>query len=311
MKIIVRILLLTFVATLVSCSGSKTSSTTSTVPPMPNISGNWEFVAVSTASSGYSTAVEAALQQAQVFDSTTGLYNEASQISASGAQLGFVGLNNLGGNASQSIVFGGNCTAASNTFADALSGSITGLAGSMNFTYTEAGNTFNVVATLSADGKSMAGTYSEQAPEGGQTNGVCSGSSLDDGNITGAVASKLSGTYFGQLCEPLDTLCTAGAKDSATATLSESSSGNLTVNMVLTGVDNATFTLTGTATANVFSVQGTFMGSTVSYDGYFQNAYDQADGLYDIPTLYLANVDLTTTPPSPTYAGTLTVPQTP
>jgi hypothetical protein len=278
---------------------------------MPNISGAWEFIAASTTSPGYSTGVEVALQEGQVFNNTTGGYDETGQISASSTQLSFVGLNYLNGNTQATIVFGGNCTAATSDPGNDLNGSISGVGGSMNFTYTENGNVFNVTANLSADGKSMVGTYTEQAPLTGQSNGVCSGSSQDQGSITGTAVAKLAGTYQGQLCGPLDSSCVGGAQDSATATLSESGSGTLTVNVVLTGADNAAFTLTGPVDGNFFSVQGTFGGQSVAYDGYLTNTYDQLDGLYDIPGLYLANVDYATSPPTPTYAGTLTVPQTP
>jgi hypothetical protein len=279
---------------------------------MPNVAGAWEFIATSTTTPGYSTGVEVALQEGQVFNNSTGAYDETGQISAASAQVAFVGLNYPNGSSKQTIVFGGNCTAANPNTGNALSGSIAGFAGAMSFTYTENGNVFNVTGMLGTDGKSMTGTYTEQAAEQTGQNGICNGTSaiLDQGSITGTLVSKLSGTFQGQMCEPLDTACAAGADDSATATLSESGS-SLTVNVVLTGADNATVTLTGPVAGNLLSVQGTFEGSSISYDGYFQNTFDKADGLYDIPTLYLSNVDLTTSPPTPTYAGTLMVPQTP
>ena len=305
MRIIAPILLFAFSIILISCSGSKIFSA-----PMPNISGPWEFIAVSTTSPGSSTGIEVSLQEGQVFNSATGVYDATGQVSASGTQLSFVSLSNPGSSSPNSITFGGNCTPATSDAGDNLSGSISGLAGSMNFTFTENGNLFNVTASLSADGKSMIGAYTEQQPQAGQSNGICSGSSLDQGSITGKTVSKLSGTYLGKLCQPLDSLCTAGAGDSATATLSESGTG-LTVNMVLTGADNASFTLTGPVAGNFFSVQGTFGGQSVSYDGYFQDTFDKTDGLYDISTLYLAQIDFTTSPPTHTYAGTLIVPQTP
>ncbi len=176
----------------------------------------------------------------------------------------------------------------------------------MNFTYTEAGNVFNVTASLSADGKSMIGTCTEQVAQTGQTNGTCSGGSLDSGNISGTAVSKLSGTYLGQLCKPLDSPCTNGTADSATATLSENSSGNLTVSMILTGVYNTSFTLTGPVTGNFFLVQGTFGGQSVSYDGYYELTADSG-GTLDIPTLYLVNVAC---PTPQTCANLLMTPQT-
>jgi hypothetical protein len=303
--IIAPVILLACAAILVSCSGSKILP-----PTMPDVAGPWEFIAASTTNPGYSTGVEVALQEGQLFSGTTGVYNPTGQISAAAQQLAFVGINLEGKN--QSIVFGGNCTPATSDAVNTLSGSISGLAGSMNFTFVEAGNTFNVSAILNPNGTSMVGTYTEQSAPAGQSNGVCNNNAgvNDQGTITGTLVSKLSGTYLGKICQPADSSCSSGAIDAATATLSESS-GTLTVGMVLTGADNTTFTLTGPVAGNAFSVQGTFGGVAVSYSGYFQNTFDKSDGLYDIPTVYLANVNLNTSPPTPTYAGTLIVPQTP
>jgi len=248
------------------------------------------------------------MQEGQVFDTKAGGYDATGQISASGTQLSFVGLNYLNGSSIESIVFGGNCTTATSDADDVLAGTISGFAGSVNFTYTEYGNTFNVTAILSADGKSIIGTYAEQVAQTGQ-NGSCNGAGtiLDQGSVTGTLVSKLSGTYVGKFCEPLDVTCLNGPLDTATATLSENGS-TLTANIVLTGVDNTVVTLTGPVAGNFLSIQGTFGGQSVAYDGYFQNAFDSTDGLYDIPTLYLDNVNLTATPPTQVYAGTLVVP---
>jgi hypothetical protein len=307
MRITAPILLIALAAILTGCSGSSKMST----PPIPNIAGAWEFIATSTTTPGYSTGVEVALQEGQVFNNSTGAYDETGQISAAATQVAFVGLNYPNGTSKQTIVFGGNCTAANPNAGNSVTGSIAGFAGAMTFTYVENGNVFNVTGILGTDGKSMTGTYTEQAPAQAGENGICNGTSaiLDQGSITGTLVSKLSGTFQGKMCEPLDVTCAAGVSDSAAATLSESGI-TLTANVLLTGADNAAVTLTGPVAGNFLSVQGTFEGVSISYDGYFQNTFDKADGLYDIPTLYLANVDLTTSPPTATYAGTLVVPQT-
>jgi hypothetical protein len=309
-RMVVSALLSALAAIFTACSSSKTPA----VAPMPNIAGPWEFIASSTSSPGYSTGIETALQEAQVFSTQTGTFVSTGQISAGGAQVNFLALNGLKNGVPSTIGFAGNCTAATIdpttgvTSGNSLTGSITGLAGSMNFTYVESGNVFMVTGDLSADGKSMTGTYTEQAAQTGNTNGTCNGDGtiLDQGNITGTVVSKLSGTYTGKICEPLDSSCAAGAKDSATATLSESSSGILTFSVVLTGVDNASITLQGPVTGNFVSVQGTFDGQTVVYDGYEENI---PSGNFIVPTLYLANVDINGATPTATYAGTLIVPQ--
>ncbi|HWW16010.1 MAG TPA: hypothetical protein VN310_15220 [Candidatus Dormibacteraeota bacterium] len=285
---------------LVSCSGR------SSIPPgpLPNVSGSWEFIAASANNPGYSTNIEAALKEGQVF--VNGTYQEDGQISASGQQINFVGFSPAG-----AIAFGGNCTAATVNPGNGLSGSISGVGGSMTFTYTENGNVFNVTAILDASNQSIdSGTYTEQAAPAGQSNGSCNGNVdptvIDSGSIVGKIVSKLSGMYTGQICQPLDTLC-SNTPDTATATLSQSGS-NLTVNLLLTGTDNASFTLTGLVTGNAFSVQGTFQGQVVAYYGYYELTYDSLTNANDIPTLYLVNA--TNSSAEPTYAGTLTVPQT-
>jgi hypothetical protein len=308
-RMVVSALLLALAATLTGCSSSKMPA----VAPMPNIAGSWEFIATSTSSLGYSTGIEVALQEAQVFSMQTGTFVPTGQLSAGGAQVNFVALNGLKNGVPSTIGFAGNCSTATIDpgvpTGNSLTGSISGLAGSMNFSYVESGNVFMVAGDLSADGKSMTGTYTEQAAQTGNTNGTCNGDGtiLDQGNITGIVVSKLSGTYTGKICEPLDFSCLAGPKDTATATLSESSSGTLTASIVLTGADNASITLQGPVTGNYLSVQGTFNGQTVVYEGYAENI---PSGNFIVPTLYLANLDINTTTPIATYAGTLIVPQT-
>lgn len=237
---------------------------------MPNISGSWEFIAASTQNPGYSTGIEVALKEGQVLSG--GVYVEDGQISAAGSQINFVGLTPSG-----IIAFGGNCAPAAVNTGNSVSGSISGYAGSMNFTYTENGNLFNVSATLDASGQLIdGGTYSAQSGSG------CN----DSGNITGQIVSKLSGTYAGEICQPLDQLCQT--QTAAQALLGQSGS-NLTVNVTLTST-NTPFTLTGPVTGNAFSVQGTFQGQTVSYNGYYEV-------INDVPSLYLVNVSCNSSNP--------------
>jgi hypothetical protein len=289
------------VIALVSCSGRSSNAPV----PLPNVSGSWEFIAASTNNPGYSTNIEVALKEGQVF--VNGNDQENGQISASGQQINFVGFTPAG-----AIAFGGNCAAATSNPGNNLSGSVSGVGGSMNFTYTENGNVFNVTAILDASSQAIdSGTYTEQAAPAGQSNGACNGNTdptiIDTGSVIGKIVPKLSGNYTGQICQPLDTLC-ANTPDTATATLSQSGT-TLTVNLLLTGADNASFTLTGPVTGNAFSVQGTFQGTSLTYDGYYELTYDAATNANDIPTLYLVNATISST--EPTYAGTLTTPQTP
>ncbi|MGA7217160.1 MAG: hypothetical protein WBX38_02540 [Candidatus Sulfotelmatobacter sp.] len=286
-----------FAVTLNGCSGR--SSITPAI--MPNISGAWEFVANSTTNPGYTTNIEVALQQGQIL--VDGDYQENGQLTASSQQISFVGFAPSG-----SIVFGGNCASASTPTANSLTGNLSGLGGTLSFTYSEDGNIFQVNAVLDASGQTIdSGTYTEQAAAPGQSNGVCNGSTdqtvIDTGSVTGKSVSKLSGTYMGKLCEPLDATC-ANTPDAATASLSQSGA-TLTMNLLLSGADDTSFTLTGPVTANAFSVQGTFQGQTLTYYGYYGLTYDSSDNSNDIQTLYLVNA---TNSAQPAYAGTLKIP---
>lgn len=286
---------------LVSCS----SKSSMPAQPFPAVSGSWEFIAASTTNPGYSTGIEVALKEGQVF--VNGNYAEDGQISATSQQISFVGFTPTGG-----IAFGGNCSAASINPGNGLSGSISGVGGTMNFAYTENGNVFDVTAILDASGQLIdSGTYTEQAAPAGQPNGGCNGTSntvIDAGTITGKIVSKISGMYLGQLCQPLDTSCT-NPQDSATATISQSGT-NLTVNLLLTGADNTSLTLTGPITGNAFSVQGTFQGQAVLYDGYYELTYDSHTNAYDIPSVYVVNTSCNASNPQ-VCGNLLTIPPTP
>ncbi len=272
-KILFPAFLLVAAVTIISCSNPNLASSPSSAT-IPNVSGSWEFILNSTTQPGYSTGLEAALQEGQTLNSSSGIYTYNGQISASGAQLNFVGFT-----PSNQIVFGGNCTPAADNTGNTLTGSISGTGGSMNFSFTESGNEFSVTATLDPSGTFIdSGTYTAQS---GST---CT----DSGTISsGMIVPKLSGMYSGSLLVNENT-------DNATATLSESSS-NLTMDLVLTGADNTTLSLTGPVTGNEFQVQGTYQGIALTYYGYFEATTQ---------TLYLS----TTANPSQ-KAGLLTVQQ--
>ena len=270
---------------LVSCGGGSNMSKFAP-QPLPNISGAWEMIAVPSSGSGSSTGIEVALTEGTTFE--TGAYQYNGQVTASGPQIAFVGIDQGG------IVFGGNCPGLGpDPSGNNLMGSVSGLGGSFNFSYTENGYDFSVTGTLSGDGKSMTGTYASATGSGCPDSGV----------INGTVVSKLSGTYMGKLCEPLDSTCAAGANDVATVTLSQSGS-TLTVNMVLTGIDNTSFSLSGPVAGNFFSAQGAFDGQTVLYYGYYQATVSTSGATAQ--SLYLSNA--TSNSSQPAHAGTLTVP---
>jgi len=163
------------------------------------------------------------------------------------------------------------------------------------------GSVFNVTATLSGDGKSILnGTYTPQA-----------GNACSDpgGTITGTQVAKLSGTYAGQMCPLASATCSNPQQDftdTVTATVAEKSVNTLTLSLALQGTDNTTFTMTGSATGNAFSVTGTFQGQTITYLGYYEQIYDSTLQI-NIPSVYLVNA---TNPAQPAYVGTLAVPQT-
>ncbi len=246
--------------------------------PIPNIAGSWEFIAYSNTPGSKATGIEVALQEGQTL--LNGIYTPSGQLSASTAQIAFVTLNPTTGDV---VSFGGQCPPTANPSNSLTDGSVSAFNAPFNFTLAENGNTFNVTGTLAGDGQSILNaTYA--SPNGS----AC----IDSGTITGMVVSKLTGTFVGNLTLP------DGTSDSATATLSESS-GNLTVNVVATGADNTSFTMTGPVTGNSFSVQGTFQGQTVEYFGY-------NEVVKSVQSIYFVNA---TNPAQPAYAGTLGVPQ--
>lgn len=281
-RVLLFILLLVLSVVLLNCSGGRITN----VEPQPNIAGAWEFMAVSNTNTTSITGIEVALKEGQVL--IKGVNQPDGSISASGpTQIAFVNIDPSTLNATS---FGGGCSPTTSP-ANTLSGTLNGLGGSISgFSFTESGNTFDVAGSLSGDGSTITGTYQSAA---GST---C----VDSGTITGAMVSRLSGTYSGQMTLPDGTI------DTATATLSQSGS-TLTVNLVVTGVDNTSFTLTGSVMGKAFSVTGTFQGQTVSYEGYSELTFDSVTQTNDIQSLYLVNATNTS---QPTYAGTLMVPQT-
>jgi hypothetical protein len=280
-NVMMCIALLVGCGALVCCGGSKSSLQSS---PIPNIAGSWELIASS--SNGSLFGIEVALTEGQAL--VNGFNQPDGQISANSAQIAFVTLDP----ANASITgFGGDCLPI--TSGNSLGpGSVTALSAPINFTFTENGNVFNATGTISGDGSTIVGTY---VPQSGNT---CSD---PGGTINGTVVSKFSGTYLGMMCPPSSSSCqnSADFTDSVTATLTENSSSVLTVNLVLSGADNATFTLTGPVTGKAFSLQGTFQGQTLIYYGY-------SEIVSNVQSVYLVNA---TSPGEPLYVGTLSVPQ--
>ena len=292
LKVFTATSLLILGAVLLSCGGGTSVSN----PPIPNIAGAWEFLAVS--STGSTTGIEVALKEGQSL--VNGLMQPDGQITATSAQITFTSLSTVSQNLNISA-FGGGCLpiTASNSLGP---GSVTALGSPISFTFTENGNVFNVTGTLGGDGQSLLdGTYTAQS---GNT---C----LDTGGtITGNVVPKLSGMFTGQICPPATGTCASAQDftDAVNATATESSSGTLTLSLAFTsGPDSgATFNLTGPVTGSAFSVSGTFHGQLVTYYGYAEPIFNSTLQT-SVPSLYL--VDATTDPANPGYAGTVALPQ--
>jgi hypothetical protein len=275
MRIISIVVLAAAALSLLSCSSSKP------IPlPFPDISGGWEFVATSSTSV---TGIEVALKEGQTI--VDGFQQPDGQLSASGStQIAFVTLDS---STSNITAFGGSCPPNGTNPVNDLTGNITRLDGLVTLSYHEAGNLFNATATLGLDGQSMTGTFAAAA-----------GSNCNvSGTFTGTFAPKLSGTYTGQLVLP------DGTTDTATAILSQNSSGVLSVNLVITG---ATLTLSGPVMGHSFYSQGTFQGQGVSYYGYYELILDPVSHA-SIPSLYFVDA---TNPSLPKYVGTLSMPLT-
>ncbi len=271
-KIVAAMVVLSISGVLLCCGGSSSSLVSQ---PLPKISGPWEFIAVS--SSASLTAIDVALQEGSTL--VNGVPTPDGQISADSQQITFLSVSDV----SQSINatgFGGNCLPV--TLSNSLGpGSITAQGGTLNFTFTENGNLFNVTGTMSGDDTQLVtGTYTAQM-----------GNSCADsgGTITGQTVPKLSGTFTGTMCPLPGTSCASKSDftDNVTsATLSDSSSGTATLTFILTGTDNTTFTMTGPVTGNAFSVTGTFQGQPVIFYGYYEQVGHPGS---TVGTLYLVN----------------------
>lgn len=287
-KFVAPLALAGLAAVLLSCSGHPSSITS---PPPPNVAGAWEFVTVS--NDGPVTGIEAGLKEGQVL--VNQLEQPDGQITAGSTQIAYVSINPNSLLPINITDFGGSCTPISSV--NSLGpGSVTTLGGTMTFTYVENGTVFSVVGTLSGDGQSLLnGTYV-------QSGNTCAADT--GGTITGNIVPKLTGNYLGQMCALESRSCQDVQQDftdAANATISESSSGALTLNLALTGTDNANLTLSGTVTGNAFSAQGTYNGQLLTFDGYYE--------IYaNVPSLYLVNA---TNPVQPFYVGRLAVPPQP
>jgi hypothetical protein len=200
--------------------------------PSQGISGSYEFVATSNATSGSTTLIEAKLSANGAQSSASG----PSQVQTATHLNGTWYVN-------------GVCSSSSpgqNSIAGTVSGT------SITLTFNEGGNTFTGQGTVS--GNSVSGTYSG-------TNSNCS----DSGTFTGTQVPNLAGTFSGTLNFP-------SGSDQVTATLTEGNNHSLAVQTILVGADNGIFTFSGSAVANVMFVSGSVNGNPFSLFGYFDSS---------------------------------------
>jgi hypothetical protein len=283
--IALSVTLITSSAALLSCGGSSNNNSSNTAPPIPNVAGAWQFVAIS--NDGSITSINVAIKEGQVL--VNGTEAPDGQITATSTQIAFASLASVSQNL-DITAFGGNCLPI--TSLNSLGpGSVSALDAPFNFTFTENGNAFNVTGTLSGDGQSLlTGTYTPQ------TGNTCSD---PGGTITGTVVSKIFGTYGGKMCPLASASCSSSQDftDIVNATTSESSSNVLTLNLAVTaGPDTGTnLTMNGPVTGNAFSASGTFQGQLLTFYGYFET-------VGSTPSLYFVNAGNTA---QPMYVGTL------
>jgi hypothetical protein len=286
LNIVAAIALLAICGALLSCSSSSSNQSSQTSQLPPNISGAWEFVAVS--NDGSITGVEVALTEGQELDN--GIEVPSGQISANSTQIAFVSLNTVSQNLNITS-FGGSCNATPTSGNSLGPGSVTALSEPISFTFTANGSVFNVSAMLDGTGQNVVnGTYTPQ------TGNACSD---PGGTITGTEVAKISGTFAGKMCPladaPSDCESSQDLTDAVTATISESNSGTMTMSLIFTaGPDSgANATLTGPVTGDAFTVQGTYQGQSLVYYGYYEQITKSGS---NVPSLYLVNSTDTTVP---------------
>lgn len=128
--------------------------------------------------------------------------------------------------------------------------------------FDEGGNAFGGLAVFT--GASINGSYSLTGSSCPDLVGIIGvyPPGYDQGGFVGNPVANLTGTFSGSINLPSGT-------DNASFTLSEGSDQSLTVTAQLTGADNGTFTLTGTAIGNSMFVSGTVSGQDISLLGYY------------------------------------------
>lgn len=129
-------------------------------------------------------------------------------------------------------------------------------------TFNEGGNNFGGQAVSA--GNVINGSYSISGSHCPDLVGVIGiyPPGYDQGGFVGNPVAALAGTFIGPLTLPSGT-------DEAVVTLTESGNQSLTLTAQLTGADNGTFTLAGTAIGNSLFVNGAIDTQNVTLLGYY------------------------------------------
>lgn len=237
------------IISMIALLGLTVACSSRSIPPssMTGISGVYEFVVTSNVTGGVTLI--------------------GAKLSANGAQSGASGPSEV-----QILTLekknwypNGVCAGSSpgqNSMAASLSGS------NISLTFNQGGNTLPGQGSLT--GSTVTGNYSvtgSNCPDLlGTLYPVYVPPGSDSGGIVGNQVPPLAGAFYGTLNLP-------SGNDNVGLTLSEDSSGTLTVSAVLAGpVDNGTFTFTGSAVGNIMFVSGTVNGQALSFFGYFDRA---------------------------------------
>ncbi|MGB0103122.1 MAG: hypothetical protein WBP51_02870 [Candidatus Sulfotelmatobacter sp.] len=211
--------------------------------PVENVSGAYEFV-VSSSVTGAVTLVEA------------NLATNGNQSSATGPSQ--VQILTLEG---KTWYVNGVCPGSTPGQNSAV---VTSTGNNIGFTFDEGGNATNGQGTLT--GTTITGNYSITGSTCANLQGPTGfPPGYDSGGFVGNVVPPLDGTFSGILNLPT-------GNDNAALTLTENQDSSLNVSAQLTGIDNGTFALTGTAVGNVMFVSGSINGRALSLLGYYDRA---------------------------------------
>ena len=216
---------------------------TGSPPTNPNPAGSYEFIVTSNVT-GAVTLVEANLS------------STANQSSARGpSEVQILSL--------ESKVWYVNGVCPGNTPGQ-NSVAITSAGNNLSLTFNEGGDTFGGPGVVT--GTTVNANYAVSGSSCQNLKGIIGfPPGTDSGGIVGNQAPNLKGNFAGTLNLPSGT-------DDALLTLAEAPDHSLNVTAVLTGVDNGTFSLQGSAVGNIIFASGPVGGNTLTLFGYYDRA---------------------------------------